>query len=103
VDGHSLHYTLGFLEYAWDNNIVVLCYPSHSTHVYQGLDVVIFSVLKRAWSDEQDRFEAQGPAMSKLNFMTVYAKAHVCMFMESTICAAFAKTGIVPYNPDVVT
>jgi hypothetical protein len=103
VDGHSSHYTLGFLEYARDHNIVVLCYPSHSTHVYQGLDVVIFSVLKRAWSDERDKFEARGPTVTKLNFMGVYAKAHVRAFTESNIRAAFAKTGIVPYNPDVVT
>lgn len=103
VDGHSSHYTLGFLEYAHNNDIVVLCYPSHSTHVYQGLDVVIFSVLKRAWSDERDRFEAQGPAVTKLNFMAVYAKAHTRTFTESNIRAAFAKTGIVPYNPGVIT
>ena len=74
VDGHSSHYTLGFLEYARDNIVVVLCYPSHSTHIYQGLDVVIFSVLKRAWSDKRDWFEAQGPAVTKLNFMAVYAR-----------------------------
>lgn len=103
VDGHSSHYTLRFLEYARDNNIVVLCYPSHSTHVYQGLDVVIFSVLKRAWSDERDQFEARGSAVTKLNFMAVYAKAHIRTFTKSNIRAAFAKTGIVPYNPDVVT
>jgi hypothetical protein len=103
VDGHSSHYTLGFLEYAKDNNVVVLCYPSHSTHIYQGLDVVIFSVLKRAWSDERDRFEAHGPVVTKLNFMAVYAKAHTRTFTESNIRAAFAKTGVVPYNPDVVT
>lgn len=103
VDGHSSHYTLDFLEYAQGNNIVVLCYPSHSTHVYQGLDVVIFSVLKQAWSDERDKFEARGLAVTKLNFMTVYVKAHVCTFTESNIRVAFAKTGIVPYNPDVVT
>ena len=103
VDGHSSHYTLGFLEYAQDNNIVVLCYPSHSTHVYQGLDIVIFSVLKRAWSDERDKFEAQGSAVTKLNFMAVYAKAHIRTFTEINIRAAFAKTGIVPHNPDVVT
>jgi DDE superfamily endonuclease len=103
VDGHSSHYTLGFLEYAQEHNIVVLCYPSHSTHVYQGLDVVIFSVLKHAWSDERDKFEAQGTTVTKLNFMTVYAKAHVHAFTESNIRAAFAKTGIVPYNPDIVT
>ena len=103
VDGHSSHYTLGFLEYAQNNNVVVLCYPSHSTHVYQGLDVVIFSALKRAWSDEQDRFEERGPAVTKLNFMAIYAKAHTRTFTESNIQAAFAKTGVVPYNPDVVT
>ena len=40
--------------------------------------------------------------MTKLNFVAVYAKVHVCMFMESNIQAAFTKTGIVPYNPNVV-
>ena len=103
VDGHSSHYTLGFLEYAQNNNVVVLCYPSHSTRVYQELDVVIFSALKRAWSDEWDRFEEQGPAVTKLNFLAIYAKAHTCTFTESNIWAAFAKTGVVPYNPDVVS
>jgi len=103
VDGHSSHYTLGFLEYARDNHIVVLCYPSHSTHVYQGLDVVVFSILKHTWSDERDRFEARGPAVTKLNFLAVYAKAYARTFTESNIRAAFAKTGVVPYNPSVIT
>ncbi|KAF5354762.1 hypothetical protein D9756_005505 [Leucocoprinus leucothites] len=46
VDGHNSHYTYGFLSYAQEHKIDVLCYPSHSTHLYQGLDVVVFSVLK---------------------------------------------------------
>lgn len=49
---HSSHYMLGFLEYAHNNNIIVLCYSLHSTHVYQGLDVIIFNVLKCAWGDK---------------------------------------------------
>jgi hypothetical protein len=60
VDGHSSHYTMSFLEYARNNKIIVVCYLSHSTHVYQGLDVVIFSALKQAWSDERDKFERSG-------------------------------------------
>lgn len=76
---------LGFLEYAQENNIVVLCYSSHSTHIYQRLDVVIFSVLKRAWSDKWEKFEAQGSPVTKLNFMSVYAKAHVRTFTEHNI------------------
>ena len=103
VDGHSSHFTMGFLEYARSNKITVLCYPSHSTHVYQGLDVVIFSVLKRAWSEERDKFERSGPAVSKVNFLEVYAKAHVRAFTRENILAAFKKTGMVPFNPDVIT
>ena len=53
VDGHNSHYTMDFLDYAREHNIQVLCYPSHSTHVYQGLDIVIFAPLKRRWSEER--------------------------------------------------
>jgi hypothetical protein len=71
----------------------------HSTHVYQGLDVVIFSVLKRAWSDEHDKFEKSGPVVSKLNFLSVYARAHAHAFTTANILAAFSKTGIVTVSP----
>lgn len=103
VDGHSSHFTMGFLEYARNHKIIVLCYPSHSTHVYQGLNVVIFSVLKRAWSDKRDKFERSGPAVSKVNFLGVYAKAHARAFTKENILTAFRKTGMVPFNPDVIT
>ncbi|KAJ4474873.1 hypothetical protein J3R30DRAFT_3295146, partial [Lentinula aciculospora] len=33
-------------NYAHKNNILFLCYPLHGTCVYQGLDVVVFSVFK---------------------------------------------------------
>ncbi|KAF9440609.1 hypothetical protein P691DRAFT_793161 [Macrolepiota fuliginosa MF-IS2] len=60
------------------NKIHVLCYPSHSTHLYQGLDIVIFK--------EQDKFErTTKQSVNKTNFLAVYA-----------------KTGIVPFNPDII-
>lgn len=104
VDGHNSHYTRGFLEYARTHRIRVLCYPSHSTHVYQGLDVVIFAVLKRYWSEERDKFERETKTkVSKSNFLKVYAAAHVRAFTEDNIKAAFRKTGLVPFDPDVIT
>jgi hypothetical protein len=36
MDGHSSHYTLELLEYARENNIVILGYPPHCTHVLRG-------------------------------------------------------------------
>lgn len=35
VDGHSSHFTRGFLEYAKDHDIHVLCLPPHTTHALQ--------------------------------------------------------------------
>ena len=44
IDGHNLHFTKAFLEHAYKHNIHVLCYTSHATHVYQGINVAVFSV-----------------------------------------------------------
>jgi hypothetical protein len=103
VDGHNSHYTRGFLEYARQNRISIVCYPSHSTHIYQGLDVVIFSVLKRAWSKNRDEYEREtGKPVNKSNFLSVYAKAHIEAFTSTNIKAAFRVTGVEPFNPDVI-
>ena len=55
LDGHNSHYTLDFLQYARKENIIILCYPSHSTHVYQGLDVVVFAILKHLFIEERNK------------------------------------------------
>ena len=41
--------------------------------------------------------------MSKEKFLHVYAAAHICTFTPENIKASFWKTGLVPFNPDVVT
>ena len=46
MDGHSSYYTPELLKYAWDNNIVILAYPPHCTHMLQGLDIVCFTKMK---------------------------------------------------------
>ncbi|KAF8228561.1 CENP-B protein, partial [Tricholoma matsutake] len=104
VDGHNSHYNRAFLEYARKNQIVVLCYPSHSTHIYQGLDVVIFSILKRRWTEAQDKYERQwGHKVDRTNFLSVYTKAHLQALSKENIIAAFWKMGIVLLNCNVIT
>jgi hypothetical protein len=51
-----------FLEYAVKNRIIVMKYPSHSTHSLQSLDVGIFSPLSTAYSSElcQQQQRSQG-------------------------------------------
>ena len=51
LDGHRSHYNLHFCEYAWDNKIILVSYPAHSTHLYQPLDVGLFSPLEKSYGD----------------------------------------------------
>ncbi len=57
-DGHSTHLSFKFIEYALDNKIVLLCYPPHTSHALQGLDVVIFGHLKENWVEACDDFSS---------------------------------------------
>lgn len=103
VDGHNSHYTVNFLLYAKEHNIDVLCYPSHCTHIYQGLDVVIFSPLKKYWQQERDVEERErGQRVSKTNFLSVYGRAHIRALTPENIKMAFKKTGVYPFNPSVI-
>ncbi|KZP17144.1 hypothetical protein FIBSPDRAFT_747696, partial [Athelia psychrophila] len=100
-DGHNSHYTREFLRYAREHNILVLCYPAHTTHLYQGLDVVVFSVLKRYWSEERDRWEREhGGTVNKQNFLAVYRAAHIRALTPAVIKSAFEKTGVCPFAPE---
>jgi len=73
MDGHSSHYTLELLKYARDNNIVILGYPPHCTHVLQGLDVVCFAKMKREFRTEIHKFEDLHMApVTKADFAGVF-------------------------------
>ncbi|KDQ60033.1 hypothetical protein JAAARDRAFT_113007, partial [Jaapia argillacea MUCL 33604] len=104
VDGYNSHYTQGFLKYARIHNIHILCYLSHLTQIYQGLDVMVFSVLKRFWIEECDWWEREeGEKVSKQNFLAVYGHAHICALTPTLIKMAFQKTEVWPYDPSVVS
>ena len=104
MDGHSSHYTPELLKYAQDNHIIILGYPPHCTHALQGLDVVCFARMKDAWKEEIRMFEdLHRSKVTKGDFTEVFGKAFHKAFTVPTVLAAFEKTGIHPYNPDVIT
>ena len=50
MDTHNLHtFNYQFLKLMNNNNIVVLAFPAHTTHVMQPLNDVTFAQLKTAW------------------------------------------------------
>lgn len=104
MDGHSSHYTLELLEYARDNNIVILGYPPHCTHVLQGLDVVCFAKMKEEFRKEIHEFEDLHMAgVGKGDFAGVFGQAFLRAFTPESVKAAFEATGAHPFNPGVIT
>src|ERR1700683_2114543 len=103
MDGHSSHYTLELLEFARANNIIILGYPPHCTHALQGLNIVCFARMKEAWKEDIVKFEQLHGKVTKGDFTEVFGKAFLTAFTEPTIRAAFEKTGIYPFNPEVIT
>jgi hypothetical protein len=50
VDGHGSHLTEDFIDYCNTNKIHLMVFPPHSTHSLQPFDVVMFSLLSKAYS-----------------------------------------------------
>lgn len=104
VDGHNSHYTVAFLLLARLSMIIVLCYPAHGTHIYQGLDVVIFAIFKLFLGQERDKLlRDTGKAINKSNFLSIISKAYTHALTPANIRTAFRKTGIHPFDPSVIT
>ena len=113
MDGHGSHGTstsnlsLDLLTLAKVEGIHIGLLPSHTTNVLQPLDVGVFRPLKvnsSKLTDELKLLSITGnyQSLDKTNFTVVFKEA-----LDNTMCLAtfkngFRKTGIYPYNPEVI-
>ncbi|KZW00817.1 DDE-domain-containing protein, partial [Exidia glandulosa HHB12029] len=104
VDGHGSHLTVEALEFAQEKNIDVLGYPPHTTHALQGLDVVIFSAFKRAYSTAVATFEeSTSDRVEKKDVLALIEQPWKTVFTAENIQSAFRKTGVWPVDASVIT
>ncbi|CZT49124.1 uncharacterized protein RSE6_09920 [Rhynchosporium secalis] len=83
IDGHESHVNMDFLQYAEDNNIIVLALPPHLTHKMQPLDIGVFQSLKHSHQVVLDKIRERG-------------------IKRATVISAWMKAGLVPFNPSRV-
>ena len=99
-----MHYTLDFIDYTQEKNIILLGYPAHCTHALQGLDVVCFAKMKEVWKHEIISFEEENMwTVSKSDFTHLWSKAYKSAFTSETIASTFWVTGIHPFSHEVIT
>lgn len=102
LDGHNSHCTYRFCKFAADKKIIIICLPSHTTHALQPCDVACFGPLASAWKSEVNAASADYIEITKRNLLVFYGKARERALKKSTIISAFAKTGIWPFNRNVL-
>ncbi|KNG52878.1 pogo transposable [Stemphylium lycopersici] len=105
LDGHGSHLTREFIEYCDSKKILLAVYPPHSTHTLQPLDVVMFSPLAKAYSQELDRHlhRSQGLiAVKKRDFFPIFWPAWSYTMRPELILQSFRATGVWPMDAQVI-
>ena len=102
-DGFGTHETLEVLEFCFENDIIWCRLPSYTSHKLQPCDVGVFAPLKGFYRDEVDRlFRGGVNKVGKEYFISLYSPAREKAFTKRNITAAWAATGLFPFNPDRV-
>ena len=103
LDGHHSHITLEFCQYAIRNNIELLCFPAHTTHLLQPLDVGLFGPLQKYYGKAaDDHMPETRTAVVKGTFWKFYSAARRQTYTKENIKSVWRKTGIHPFNPNAV-
>ncbi|KAI6778341.1 transposase [Emericellopsis cladophorae] len=103
IDGHGSHHTKEFIGYCAKKRIIPFALPPHLTHLLQPLDVVVFQPLKHYHAKALDVIIRDGVVnVTKLEFLSLIEGVRRQAFTAKTIKSAFKKTGIWPFDPDLV-
>lgn len=103
MDGHGSHLTYEFCSYDLSHEIYLICFPAHSTHLLQPLDVGLFSPLQHYYGKAADtHIRETRTGITKGMFSKFFTEAKSKAYSKETIEESFLTTGIHPLNPDKV-
>src|SRR5947199_1984661 len=102
-DGYNSYTDYSVIDFCWKHHIIPFTLPPHVSYILQPLDVVCFQPYKHYHRQALDRSLRLGVFdFNRLDFIAAFNKMRAETFKSSTIKSAFAKTGLIPYNPEKV-
>jgi hypothetical protein len=109
MDGHDTHEKPEIQRAIYDCldnedlEIVILCFPSKTTHKCQPLDVLVFSAVERKWQEICAEYLEKGMPMNRLTVIPAYIQSTRSAMTKDLIAKAFEKTGLYPVNRQIFT
>ena len=103
-DGHKSHCSLGLIEWAKSENIILFVLPPHCSHILQPLDVSCFGPFQIAWNSACQKYmrESDGRVITRYDVCQLACKVYLSTITVTNIVAAFKRCGIHPFNADIV-
>ena len=102
LDGHTSHCTYPFIKLSAQHCIVIICLPSHTTHMLQPCNIGVFSPLAHVWKSQVTQASKDNILITKDNLLLYYHNACSAALKPSTIQSSFRRTGIYPFNHDAI-
>ncbi|XP_067949705.1 uncharacterized protein [Watersipora subatra] len=105
MDNHSSHLSIPAINMAKDSGVILLKFPSHTTHKLQPLDVVVYSLFKTYYNHALNNWQLSnhGKTISIYQVGELSATAITRDVNPENIRAGFNKTGLCPLNDDALS
>ena len=104
-DGHHSHLTMDLIKLARENNIHLICFPPHCTHILQPLDVSVFSPVKDVWRKILKEYQLGTCAatVTKEDFPRLISKLWEISFLPGHLRSGFLKCGLCPLRREAIS
>ncbi|KIJ34157.1 hypothetical protein M422DRAFT_118962, partial [Sphaerobolus stellatus SS14] len=103
LDGHSSHETTEMLDYAYQQEVILMELPSHTTHRLQPLDVGIFGPLQHSSIKHCEEMGVMHKEITRETVISEYMKIRAKSITSASIKDAFKKSGLWPINRHIFT
>ncbi|KAL3867950.1 hypothetical protein ACJMK2_040792 [Sinanodonta woodiana] len=98
-DGHNSSISLGLMEWAKTEHIVMFMLPSYASHVFQQVNAGIFGGFEKIYDNECRKYiRKHNTALTKQNICAFASKAYSKALSTENLKGAFKKLGICPLN-----
>ncbi|PPR04183.1 hypothetical protein CVT24_010776 [Panaeolus cyanescens] len=105
LDGHDSHecdeIKSAIYEHQGDLDVIMIAFPSKSTHKMQPLDVGVLSHVQTGWEKHCDELMRKGVDITRYNVVQEFMKIQNQCVTPQIICAAFKDTGLYPLNRNI--
>lgn len=105
LDNHGSHISIGIINKARENGIVMLTLPPHCSHVLQPLDISVFSSFKEKYNVACNDWLLSNPGkiLNIYHTASLVGKVYQSSVTPSNITSGFKKPDIYPYNSEPFT